>query len=250
MFTNEEALVLVLGLLAVERLGLVSSGLAVEGALAKLDRVLPDALRDRLGAAQETLQLGLAHRPTARPRARRRRDGAHPQHGRPRRRPGPDPLPLGAAGRRPSGWSTPTGSPSTAGTGTSPPGTTCAGPAHLPAGSAARRSRRPGRASTRPEGFDLWEQIHRSMASVPYRWRAEVRLERLPGRGPAAGQPQRRDPRASRRRGRCCASAPTTWSGSSAGSRRLGVAFTVLSPPELRDAVLPRGGAARRLRRG
>ena len=30
-----------------------------EGALAKLDRVLPETLRDRLGAAQETLQLGL-----------------------------------------------------------------------------------------------------------------------------------------------------------------------------------------------
>ena len=43
MFTNEEALVLVLGLLAVERVGLMGSGLAVGGALAKLDRVLPDA---------------------------------------------------------------------------------------------------------------------------------------------------------------------------------------------------------------
>jgi predicted DNA-binding transcriptional regulator YafY len=62
MFTNEEAFAVVLGLLAVQRLGLASSGLAVQGALAKLDRVLPEALRDSLRAAQETVHLGLAGR--------------------------------------------------------------------------------------------------------------------------------------------------------------------------------------------
>lgn len=59
MFTNDEALVLVLGLLAVQRLGLVTAGPAVHGALAKLDRVLPASLRGRLQAAQEMLGLGL-----------------------------------------------------------------------------------------------------------------------------------------------------------------------------------------------
>jgi predicted DNA-binding transcriptional regulator YafY len=67
MFTNDEALVLVLGLLAAQRLGLTPQGPAVQGALAKLDRVLPASLRDRLRAAQETLDLGLA--PVAQGRA-------------------------------------------------------------------------------------------------------------------------------------------------------------------------------------
>src|SRR5437879_6348042 len=40
--------------------GLVDAGSAVEGALAKLDRVLPDALRDRVRGTQETIGLGLS----------------------------------------------------------------------------------------------------------------------------------------------------------------------------------------------
>ncbi len=93
MFTNEEALALVLGLLAAERLGLVTSGLAVEGALAKLDRVLPETLRDRLRAAQETLQPGpRSGRPAARARGRRNR--ADPEHRRAQRGAAADPVPL------------------------------------------------------------------------------------------------------------------------------------------------------------
>jgi predicted DNA-binding transcriptional regulator YafY len=59
MFTNEEALVIVLGLLSVQRLGLVTDPTAVQGAMAKLNRVLPDGLRARVQAMQETLGLGL-----------------------------------------------------------------------------------------------------------------------------------------------------------------------------------------------
>ena len=59
MFTNEEALVIVLGLLSVQRLGLVTDPVAVQGAMAKLNRVLPDGLRTRVQAMQETLGLGL-----------------------------------------------------------------------------------------------------------------------------------------------------------------------------------------------
>jgi predicted DNA-binding transcriptional regulator YafY len=55
MFTEEEALALVLGLLAVERLGLGAAAPAVQGALAKLDRVLPPVVRARVQAAQATL---------------------------------------------------------------------------------------------------------------------------------------------------------------------------------------------------
>src|SRR5579864_3955223 len=60
MFTNDEALLVVLGLITVQRLGLAASGPAAQGALAKLDRVLPASLRDRLQAAREMLDLGLS----------------------------------------------------------------------------------------------------------------------------------------------------------------------------------------------
>jgi predicted DNA-binding transcriptional regulator YafY len=57
MFSNEEALAVVLGLLAAQRLGLLQEGSAVQGALAKLDRVLPDQLRGRVRAAQASVAL-------------------------------------------------------------------------------------------------------------------------------------------------------------------------------------------------
>jgi len=59
MFTEDEALALVLGLLTARRLGLTSAAPAVEGALAKVDRVLSVALRERVQAVQETLVLNL-----------------------------------------------------------------------------------------------------------------------------------------------------------------------------------------------
>jgi predicted DNA-binding transcriptional regulator YafY len=55
MFTEEEALALILGLLASRRAGLLDAAPAVEGALAKIDRVLPDRLRGRVQAVQGTL---------------------------------------------------------------------------------------------------------------------------------------------------------------------------------------------------
>ncbi len=55
MFTEDEALALTLGLLAARRLGLTVAAPAVEGALAKVERVLPVALRERVQAVQETL---------------------------------------------------------------------------------------------------------------------------------------------------------------------------------------------------
>ena len=59
MFTEDEALAVVLGLLAARHLGLAAAAPAVEGALAKVDRVLPAALRERVGAVGETLVLDL-----------------------------------------------------------------------------------------------------------------------------------------------------------------------------------------------
>ena len=60
MFTEDEALSITLGLLAARRMGLGIAAPAVEGALAKVERVLPAALRDRLQAVQSVLTLDLA----------------------------------------------------------------------------------------------------------------------------------------------------------------------------------------------
>ena len=55
MFTEEEALALILGLILSRRMGLADSAPAIEGALAKIDRVLPDRLRGRVQAVQGAL---------------------------------------------------------------------------------------------------------------------------------------------------------------------------------------------------
>ena len=60
MFTDEEALALTLGLLAVRKMGLTGAAPAVEGALAKIERVLPSTLRERAMALQETLIFDLS----------------------------------------------------------------------------------------------------------------------------------------------------------------------------------------------
>jgi predicted DNA-binding transcriptional regulator YafY len=67
MLSNEEALVMVIGLLAAQRLGLSASGTAVQGALAKLDRLLPEAQRAQVQAMQDFVSLGLS--PVARDHA-------------------------------------------------------------------------------------------------------------------------------------------------------------------------------------
>jgi predicted DNA-binding transcriptional regulator YafY len=64
VFTDEEALGLALGLLAARQLGLAGVAPAVEGALAKLERVMPEALRGRVRALQETVSIAAA-RPQA-----------------------------------------------------------------------------------------------------------------------------------------------------------------------------------------
>lgn len=59
MFNDDEALAVTLGLLAARRLGFVGTAPAVEGALAKVERVLPVALRQRLAAVQGALATDL-----------------------------------------------------------------------------------------------------------------------------------------------------------------------------------------------
>ncbi len=63
LFSEDEALALVLGLLAARRMGLAATAPAIEGALAKVERVLPEALRERVRAVQEVLVLDSAGLP-------------------------------------------------------------------------------------------------------------------------------------------------------------------------------------------
>lgn len=60
MFGDDEALALTLGLLLARRVGLATAAPAVEGALAKIERVLPLALRERVRALHETIVLDVA----------------------------------------------------------------------------------------------------------------------------------------------------------------------------------------------
>jgi predicted DNA-binding transcriptional regulator YafY len=55
MLSNDEALAVVVGLLAAERLGMSMTTPANSGALAKIERVLPHSLREPLAAMRETL---------------------------------------------------------------------------------------------------------------------------------------------------------------------------------------------------
>ncbi len=55
IFTDDEALALTLSLLLVRRAGLAETTPAVEGALAKIERVLPEATRTRLQSVQEAV---------------------------------------------------------------------------------------------------------------------------------------------------------------------------------------------------
>lgn len=60
MFSEDEALVLTLGLHLIRRSGLAGSALDAEGALAKVERVLPERLRTRMRALQEVVALDIA----------------------------------------------------------------------------------------------------------------------------------------------------------------------------------------------
>ena len=57
MFTEDEALAVTLGLLTGRQFGAVGAAAAFEGALAKVERVLPETVRHELRAVQETLTI-------------------------------------------------------------------------------------------------------------------------------------------------------------------------------------------------
>jgi predicted DNA-binding transcriptional regulator YafY len=60
MFTDDEALAITLGLLAARKMGLTLAAPAVDGAIAKIERVLPALLREHVQAIQETLVFDFA----------------------------------------------------------------------------------------------------------------------------------------------------------------------------------------------
>jgi predicted DNA-binding transcriptional regulator YafY len=60
MFTDDEALALSVGLQAARGLGLAEANVAVAGALAKLERVMPAGLKRRVRAVGETVAIGLS----------------------------------------------------------------------------------------------------------------------------------------------------------------------------------------------
>jgi predicted DNA-binding transcriptional regulator YafY len=60
MFTDEEALAVTLGLLLARRMGLTATAPASEGALAKIERVLPDALREQVQAIQQVITMSVS----------------------------------------------------------------------------------------------------------------------------------------------------------------------------------------------
>ncbi len=60
VLTNEEALAVTLGLLISRRMGLIIAAPAIESVLAKLNRVLPEGVREQVRAIQETLAISVA----------------------------------------------------------------------------------------------------------------------------------------------------------------------------------------------
>ncbi len=60
MFTDEEALALAMGLISARRLGLSGVAPAVDGALSKIERVMPEHLRGRVRTLEESVTLAVA----------------------------------------------------------------------------------------------------------------------------------------------------------------------------------------------
>jgi predicted DNA-binding transcriptional regulator YafY len=60
MFTNDEALAVAVGLQAARGLGVAEAHVAVTGALAKLERVMPAGLKRRVRGVGETVAIGLS----------------------------------------------------------------------------------------------------------------------------------------------------------------------------------------------
>ena len=231
MFADDEALALVLGLVVARRLGLTEAAPAVEGALAKIERVLPEPLRERVQSLQEALTLAVP------------REGIAPAGG--------ALLALAAAIRnrrrvllRYRSWEgdqserafDPYGLVWRAGR------SYVAGWCHLRGGIRTFRLDRvlvvePREESfERPDDFDPLAVVERGIASVPQTWRVEVVLDatlevarwRVP---PTLGTIEETSNGVLLR----CWADDLDWAAHHLAG--FGLPFTILRPPELRDTV-------------
>jgi predicted DNA-binding transcriptional regulator YafY len=234
MFTDDEALAVVLSLLAARRIGLGIAAPDVAGALAKVERVLPAALRDRVRAVQESVVLAPgALRPDEPPAAsamlvslggavqeRRRVHLRYRASGDEDTERAVDPYGLVYRGGR---WY-------------------AVGYCHLRRGLRVFRLDRMlhvapcAETFERPAGFDALAEVERSIARAPWGWQAEVllhtTLEEARARVPATLGTVESTAHGILLR---CAVDHFDWLARILSG--LGCAFTVRHPPELRDAL-------------
>lgn len=232
MLTDDEAVAVTLGLLVARPLGVSTSIPAVAGALAKLQRVLPDALRGQVRALADALGFVLPTRRSAEvdPRVLSNLGGAAG-------------LGRGVAFAYRSSQQIETSRT------VDPYGVVFhAGRWYLVGHDHVRGELRTfrvdrirdvsetGERFVKPEGFDAVEHLVQSLAAVPYRWTVEVvlhvDLDRARELVPATVGTI--EPHADGTLLRIGADTPA-WAAHHLVS--LGVAFTVLRPDELRDAL-------------
>ena len=170
MLTDDEAVAVVLGLIAADRLGLGAETPAAAAAEAKIARVLPPALADRLAALRATL--GFTMRGVD-PGVPGHRHPADPGRGHPGPAAGDDHLP----GRPARGTSTPTAWSSTADAGTPSATTTAATRSARSGSTGSSPSSRPATSFEPPPGFDAVEHLNRQFAAMDWQWEVEVLIE-------------------------------------------------------------------------
>ena len=233
MLGDEEAVVVVLGLLATRGSGPDGSAAAVDGALAKINRVLPSTLRRQVEALEETL--GFTSTRGGAPGRRRRGAPA-------RRRDPPPPAACAPPTARSQARSRSASSARTASSST-------AGRWYLAAYDHLRDDLRTFRvdrmwrtalaeaaAVPPPAGFDAVAHVTRSLASVPWKWEVEVLLD-LPAdeaarRIPATLAELVDDPEGTLLRMRV---GSLDWMATVLAG--LGCGFTIRRPDELRASV-------------
>jgi predicted DNA-binding transcriptional regulator YafY len=242
MLTDDEAVAVVLGLVAADRLGLGAEAPATAAAQAKISRILPAPLAGRLGALQDSLGFTLAPRPA-------------------QARPATDTLlALGAATRahRQVEMTYRSRSGAAAGAGTARPASRRtvdpyglvfhAGHWYLVAYDHRREEVRSFRVDRMialdvteetfeaPTGFDAVSHVTRQWAGLPWQWEVEVLIEA------DVAQVRRRVPAsmadiAETADGVLLRTRAQSLPGMAQMLAGLGWPFTVLSPPELRTAL-------------